>query len=79
MRKPVVYLGYEISEGEYRPAGTGFFVSRPLHDVVNPFEYHTAVGQCFLVTAKHVVDGILGPTRYRMVVPVLWDANSLSI
>jgi hypothetical protein len=58
MRKPIVYLGYEISEGDYKPAGTGFFVSRPFHDVVNPFEYHTALGQCFLITAKHVVDGI---------------------
>lgn len=52
VRKCVVFIGYKSSSGEYLLAGTGFFVSRPSRGDIEGY------GFSYLVTAKHVIDGI---------------------
>jgi hypothetical protein len=52
VRKCVVFVGYKNAKNEYELAGTGFFVSRPSRDPVGGY------GFSYLVTARHVIDGI---------------------
>lgn len=51
VRKCVVFVGYKSRDGAYQLAGTGFFISRH-SELVEDF------GFTYLVTAKHVIDGI---------------------
>ena len=50
VRKCVVFLGYQLASGEMRLAGSAFFVGRNVSE--------DKASEVFLVTAKHVVDGI---------------------
>lgn len=50
MRKCVVFVGYRNQDGPYRFAGTAFYTERTSKDSKLTFRY--------LVTAKHVIDGI---------------------
>ena len=50
IRKCVVFIGYQLADGQMRLAGSGFFLARRQHG--------DNVRDVFLVTAKHVIDGI---------------------
>lgn len=50
VRKCVVFVGYRMASGEFRFAGTAFFMGRFIDDLQVGFKY--------VVTARHVVDGI---------------------
>ena len=50
IRKCVVFVGYQLADGQMRLAGSAFFLGRG--------QTGTRATDVFLVTAKHVVDGI---------------------
>ncbi len=50
IRKCVVFVGYRMATGEFRRAGTAFYYARPIAD--------SGSSSVFLVTARHVIDGI---------------------
>ncbi|HYG09059.1 MAG TPA: trypsin-like peptidase domain-containing protein [Pyrinomonadaceae bacterium] len=56
VRKSVVFIGYKKPDGAYQLAGTAFFVSRI--QGANLYTGGTGMGFTYLVTAKHVIDGI---------------------
>jgi hypothetical protein len=58
VRKSVVFLGYKNMDGMYEFAGTGFFVSRIIGKEGPTFIPSQGRGFSYLVTAKHVIDGI---------------------
>lgn len=60
VRKSVVFLGVEGTNGRFTPLGTGFLGAVPYEDM-----HYT-----FLVTAQHVVDDCLGEDRDRFSVRI---------
>ena len=52
IRKCVVFIGYQLADGKMRMAGSAFYLGRDVADGV--------VNEVFLVTAKHVIEGIRG-------------------
>lgn len=50
VRKCVVFIGYRMADGSMRMAGSGFFLGKEAEG--------GRAEQVFLVTAKHVIDGI---------------------
>jgi S1-C subfamily serine protease len=50
VRKCVVFIGYQMADGRQRLAGSGFFIGK------DTGTDHATDG--FLVTARHVIDGI---------------------
>lgn len=52
VRKCVVFIGYRMADGSMRMAGSGFFLGKDIEG--------DRAAQVFLVTAKHVLDGIRG-------------------
>src|SRR5437763_16608246 len=57
-RKCAVFVGYKKSNGEYAFAGTAFFVSHIVTEQGSSFLGDEGYGFSYLVTAKHVIDGI---------------------
>jgi hypothetical protein len=50
IRKCVVFIGYKMADGEYRLGGSGFFLGTMICGNQSK--------RTFLVTAKHVIDGV---------------------
>lgn len=50
IRKSVVFVGYQRADGEMRMAGSAFYLGRDIADA--------RANGVYLVTAKHVIDGI---------------------
>lgn len=51
LRKCVVFLGYQLASGEYRMAGSAFYIGRVKGD-------SKKADPVYLVTARHVIDSI---------------------
>ncbi len=56
IRKCVVFIGYRLSDGSTRLAGTGFLVARPADTSVSPEIGSTYLSFAYLLTAKHIID-----------------------
>lgn len=50
IRKCVVFIGYQLADGKMRMAGSAFYLGRDFAD--------GSVRDAYLVTARHVIDGI---------------------
>src|SRR5215213_9491133 len=60
VRKCVAYIGYRKPTGEMSLQGTAFFVGRPIEGTDKSF--------CYIVTAKHVIQGIGSKTPNGQVI-----------
>ncbi|MGB8507152.1 MAG: hypothetical protein WCD76_01995, partial [Pyrinomonadaceae bacterium] len=58
VRRAVVFLGYQTQDGVHRLAGTAFFVARFVGNDKPQFVGTHGKGFTYLITAKHVIDGI---------------------
>lgn len=58
VRKSVVFLGYQKPDGNYKLMGTGFFLTHIIGATQPAFLPARGRGFSYLVTAKHVIDGI---------------------
>jgi hypothetical protein len=58
IRKSVVFIGYRLADDRTRMVGTGFLVARPFDESATPRRGETHTSFSYLVTAKHVIDGI---------------------
>ena len=58
VRKSVVFLGHKNPDGMYELAGTAFYAARIMGLDRPPFVSAEGEGFIYLITAKHVIDGI---------------------
>lgn len=66
IRKSVVFIGYQLANGQMQMAGSAFYLGRDIADA--------RVNGVYLVTAKHVIEGI----RRRGLTEVFVRANMMA-